>query len=699
MKKYLNRLFIMFAMALFVFGGNVVYGASVSNGYYMIRSGNSSARFLDIENSSLNNGVNLHIYKNNGSTNQIFYIQKTNGYYTIRCLHSGKYLHKSGSGDDVVQWSGTGNNARWNIENAGNGYYYFINRVDGKYLDNTKGRTDLNNKVKLYTKTKKANQKWYLVKVNEPRFTSSVTMKNVPSGTLTNPGEVTFAGNVKLSFPATTIHLGIYNTSGKHITGINITPNNRTSFDFGKKINISKLEAGSYFFGMQFIDSYNRKIQSSKYPFNVRKYVAPTYARPSNNTYYLASALNNNYVVEVDKGWTFEGMNIQLWINKRGSNQRFKIEHVGDGWYKIIDTNSNKSLNVNNGESRSGVSVKLASWNGTYAQLWRFFDAGDGYYYIQNKLGYYLDVSGAKIGNGTDIQVYTQNKTNAQKWKLLTEQQETNRLSNLVGNASIRYTNEKNQLDKCGEKVVNNVVSAAESAIEPKKAAIRNSMQKMFDASLPAYIENAFMDALIDTAVNNMASEPSSYKDVKTPVELVKRVAEKTPYGNMTIPFTAGGVQYQAKVDYQWAFGACVYFITINNRYKGIGLYLNENDISQEMKYLNDFAQLKIDEAKKTFIKDATKLMAPKELQDFVKKTLRSAFFSELKKVSSYLEALLKEAENVANKGYALKEAFDGLNSLNLKNASAEKVASTITGYNKKIEDFDKAVSAFFTIR
>ena len=119
MKKYLNRLFIMFAMALFVFGGNVVYGASVSNGYYMIRSGNSSARFLDIENSSLNNGVNLHIYKNNRSTNQIFYIQKTNGYYTIRCLHSGKYLHKSGSGDDVVQWSGTGNNARWNIENAG----------------------------------------------------------------------------------------------------------------------------------------------------------------------------------------------------------------------------------------------------------------------------------------------------------------------------------------------------------------------------------------------------------------------------------------------------------------------------------------------------------------------------------------------------------------------------------------------------
>ena len=78
---------------------------------------------------------------------------------------------------------------------------------------------------------------------------------------------------------------------------------------------------------------------------------------------------------------------------------------------------------------------------------------------------------------------------------------------------------------------------------------------------------------------------------------------------------------------------------------------------------------------------------------------MRSAFFNELKKVSSYLEALLKEAENVANKGYNLKESFDGLNNLNLKNASAEKVASTITGYNNKIEDFDKAVSAFFTIR
>lgn len=47
-------------------------------------------------------------------------------------------------------------------------------------------------------------------------------------------------------------------------------------------------------------------------------------------------------------------------------------------------------------------------------------DAGDGYFYIKDKAhGLYLDVSGAASKDGTNVQFYKGNKSDAQKWKLI----------------------------------------------------------------------------------------------------------------------------------------------------------------------------------------------------------------------------------------------------------------------------------------
>ena len=85
-------------------------------------------------------------------------------------------------------------------------------------------------------------------------------------------------------------------------------------------------------------------------------------------------------------------------------------------------------------------------------------------------------------------------------------------------------------------------------------------MQQMFDASLPAYIENAFMDEFFAKVIDNMTVSPSSYNNVKNAVDLVKKVAENTPYGNLTIPFkTFDSIQHLAKINYQLVSGAGVY--------------------------------------------------------------------------------------------------------------------------------------------
>lgn len=47
-------------------------------------------------------------------------------------------------------------------------------------------------------------------------------------------------------------------------------------------------------------------------------------------------------------------------------------------------------------------------------------DAGDGYFYIRDKAyGLYLDVAGGASKDGTNVQFYKGNKTDAQKWKLI----------------------------------------------------------------------------------------------------------------------------------------------------------------------------------------------------------------------------------------------------------------------------------------
>jgi surface antigen len=115
--------------------------------------------------------------------------------------------------------------------------------------------------------------------------------------------------------------------------------------------------------------------------------------------------------------------------------QIFNIESAGNGYYKIVHGYSGKVFDVEGGIAQSGVNVQLYEWNGTNAQLWKFVSDGNGYYYIKNKLGYYLDVASGTVMNGQNIWVYTGNKSSAQKFKLnaYTGSSSTTNWDSLVG--------------------------------------------------------------------------------------------------------------------------------------------------------------------------------------------------------------------------------------------------------------------------
>ena len=106
--------------------------------------------------------------------------------------------------------------------------------------------------------------------------------------------------------------------------------------------------------------------------------------------YIIESAVNSNYVIDVDGKKTDDGANIHLWQKNSSNNQCFIIKKVTGDYYKIIAKHSGKAVDVCGGSKEPNINIWQWSWNGTNAQLWKFISVGNGYYYIQNKNGMFL---------------------------------------------------------------------------------------------------------------------------------------------------------------------------------------------------------------------------------------------------------------------------------------------------------------------
>ena len=262
---------MIFMMAGLSVSAHAAANASIANGYYVIQSGNSAQMALDVSGASMSNGANLILYKKNtASPNQIFYVKKeSNGYYTFRAVHSGSYLHKYNTSTNVVQWSGLSNNAYWQIQIAGNGYYYIRHR-NGLNLDNSGGRTTLGNNVWLFLPNGTNAQKWKLVPVSRPSLSLSLSNVKNPSGTYNNPTAVTASGTISSNYPITKVRYGIYDSKGTAKTTTTKYPNAK-SFTYGFKINVSSYPAGQYFFGIDVMNVGKEQKKSSRYYFTIKR--------------------------------------------------------------------------------------------------------------------------------------------------------------------------------------------------------------------------------------------------------------------------------------------------------------------------------------------------------------------------------------------------------------------------------------------
>ena len=290
--------------------------AGIAEGYYTIHTAVDTAYVLDIYGGYYASGTNVQLYKANGSGAQVF-----------------------------------------KVTPIGDGLYTIINAKSGCALDVYGGHTTDGTNVWQYKANGSDAQKWKIVKDSEG---------NVKIFTLLGDGSLCLdlAGGIATN----TRNIQIYTDNGS--------------------------KAQNFIF------------KESSFDTSV-----------SSGTYVIRTAINGDRCLDILGGSSADFANLQIYQYNGSNAQKFVLTDVGSGQYMISCVASGKALDVYGGGTKDGTNVAQYTSNGTAAQKWILESAGDGKYFIKNvNSGKYLDVASAADKNGANVQQYTLNKSNAQKW-------------------------------------------------------------------------------------------------------------------------------------------------------------------------------------------------------------------------------------------------------------------------------------------
>ncbi|MDE7243290.1 MAG: RICIN domain-containing protein [Oscillospiraceae bacterium] len=309
----------------------------------------------------------------------------------------------------------------------------------------------------------------------------TISGQNTPSS-LRKGQSFSIKGTISSSTSITSVVAGVYTaqSGGTKKTGGAASPN-RTSYDLANLdsvIYFNRLDPGTYYYRVTATNSVGTAILiNSKF----------TVTSPTDNTASSYATISNaNYPPSLKPGQTYSikgtissktritSVTVGVYTSSSGSNMitgktvrpnstSYNLKNIdpyvyfnrlsaGNYYYIVKATNSagtatlvsrkfvvgnsvagnwgtlvpkcapRARADVDNAGTRDGTNVQLYAANGTNAQTWRLVDLGNGYYAIQSKLSVAckcLDVAGGRAVSGTNVQLYSWNQSNAQQWKLV----------------------------------------------------------------------------------------------------------------------------------------------------------------------------------------------------------------------------------------------------------------------------------------
>lgn len=135
--------------------------------------------------------------------------------------------------------------------------------------------------------------------------------------------------------------------------------------------------------------------------------------------YTFATNVNGNYQWDIDNTNGI-GMNpgskLHLWQSSDDSlNHQYKITKVSGEYYSIQVVLSGYYLTVKGNSNKTGAGITQEQWTGEEGQLWKFTKYNHGYF-IQSKLGTYIELKDGNAANMATIQMTNKNTRTQQLW-------------------------------------------------------------------------------------------------------------------------------------------------------------------------------------------------------------------------------------------------------------------------------------------
>ena len=434
----------------------------LKDGVYTISSALGN-RVLDIPGGKTSAGEVVQLYDSNGSTAQQYQIKRLpDGYYSITNVKSGLSLSSAPliglmNGVTISQEKADGTRRQEYMIKQSGGKYVIASAWDSTYVFDVAGGANKNGaKVQVYKWNGSNAQHWNLhlksassqnnqSKPNNQGSTSArqrlddLAAKNkgaLPDGTyrLSTLNSSSAVLDVPGASKANGTALQLYASNGsdaqawvvKNDSQGYVTIRNAAS---GKVLDITGASKRSGARAQQYASNDSR----------AQKWVAVK----DGKGYKLVSALSESLVLDVAGGSTRNGAAVQTYASNNSKAQRWAFAKtqtsaeraaaarqrldklaadnkgaLPDGTYRVSTLNSSSAvLDVPGASRANGTALQLYASNGSDAQAWRVSHDSKGYVTIKNAAsGKVLDVPGASTRNGARTQQYASNGSRAQKW-------------------------------------------------------------------------------------------------------------------------------------------------------------------------------------------------------------------------------------------------------------------------------------------
>ena len=365
----------------------------LADGTYTISTLLNSNYVLDVKDGSTSNGANIQLYESNDTAAQQFKVSHdSQGYVTFTNVKSGRVLDLNGAivkdAGNIQQYTSNGTRAqKWIVKQDGNGYVV-MSAINPNYiLDLNGGSVRNESNIQLHSVTGSNSQRWNITKyVSKDERINSLAAQN-----------------------KNTLADGVYE--------INSVKNSNYTLD----VNSASTRNGA---NVQLYLRNGTQAQAFRVSHDSQGFVTFT-------------NINSGKVIDLDGAITKNGRNIHQYASNGTRAQKWIVQQSGSGYSIVSAIDTSFALDIRNGSVYSGSNIQLYKSNNTAAQQWTFNKyvterercdsyasqnkdrMADGVYYIKNQnVGFALDVADGSLYGGANVQLYSLNKTNAQKWKI-----------------------------------------------------------------------------------------------------------------------------------------------------------------------------------------------------------------------------------------------------------------------------------------